>query len=55
MAARRRGEEVRVMDRRDWIPLGVVLLLLALYIAWGLSDPNEAGQAALSIPAELAQ
>ena len=42
-------------DRREWIPMAAVLLLLALYIAWGLSDPDEAGQAALSIPAELAR
>lgn len=36
------------MSRRDWIALGVVLVLLTLYIVWGLSDPNEDGQAALT-------
>jgi hypothetical protein len=34
------------MDARDWIPLGVVLALLLLYLAWAFTDPTEEGQAA---------
>jgi hypothetical protein len=37
---------IRVMDARDWIPLGVVLALLLLYLAWAFTDPTEEGQAA---------
>jgi hypothetical protein len=33
------------MDARDWIPLGVVLALLLLYLAWAFTDPTEEGQA----------
>jgi hypothetical protein len=33
-------------DARDWIPLGVVLAQLLLYLAWAFTDPTEEDQAA---------
>jgi hypothetical protein len=35
------------MDKRDWIPLAIVLLLLSLYLTWAYIGPSEAGQATL--------
>jgi hypothetical protein len=35
------------MEKRDWIPLTIVLLLLSLYLTWAYIGPSEEGQAAL--------
>jgi hypothetical protein len=32
------------VTRRDWIPLIVVLVLLAAYVAWGWTIPAGEGQ-----------
>ena len=42
------------LEKREWIPLSVVLLLLVLYVAWGLSDPSEEGQATVDFWATVA-
>jgi hypothetical protein len=42
--ARSRPGTILVMTRREWIPLMLVLLLLALYLAWTWLDGNPQGR-----------